>query len=240
VKNPILIIIAKEPLVGTTKTRLSPPLTLSAAAEFFEALLDDTIELAASIQGLDLAVAVTLPESVAYFKQKTPPETTLIPVTCIDIGDCLRQVFEQLFQMRYTKVLAFNSDGPSLPKEYIQRAIPLLDEHDVVFGPSEDGGYYLIGFKELYPALFKDIQWSTPQVLEESLAKAEGEKLSVALLPEWYDVDTKADLIRLMLEARTGQTNQLKHTRRFFMQLPEDLKSTLFGKLSSRDQQLNE
>ena len=96
-KNPLLVIIAKQPQVGTTKTRLSPPLTLRAAAELFEALLLDTIDLASSISGLDLAVAVTPPDSIPYFERVTPPGTLLLPVTCPDIGDCLSQVFAHLF-----------------------------------------------------------------------------------------------------------------------------------------------
>jgi rSAM/selenodomain-associated transferase 1 len=226
-KNPVLIIIAKEPRIGTTKTRLSPPLELSTAAELFTALLEDTIELADSINGVDLAVAVTPPESTAYFERKTPPGTILLPVTCADIGECLKQVFDHLFELGYPHVLAFNSDGPSLPKEYIQRAISLLADHDVVFGPSEDGGYYLVGLNKLHPQLFSDIQWSTSQVLGQSLAKAGSENLRVALLPEWYDVDTEADLKRLLRDIRAYPEDQLRHTRRFLEQLPPELKLTL-------------
>lgn len=226
-KNPVLIIIAKQPQVGTTKTRLSPPLTLSAAAELFEALLLDTIDLASSINGLDLAVAVTPPESISYFERVTPTGTLLLPVTCPDIGDCLKQVFEQLFQMGYPQVLAFNSDGPSLPEQYIQQALLLLDNHDVVFGPSEDGGYYLVGLEELYPQIFTDIEWSTPRVLPQSLEKAGQEGLSVAILPTWYDVDTEAGLKRLLRETRSLAANQLVHSRRFFVGLPPELVSAL-------------
>jgi hypothetical protein len=227
VNNPILIIIAKKPQIGTTKTRLSPPLKLSEAAELFEALLLDTIDLASSVNGIDLAVAVTPPDSIGYFKRRTPEGTILIPVTCVEIGDCLQQVFDQLFQLGYRQVIAFNSDGPSLPAEYIHRAITLLADHDAVFGPSDDGGYYLVGLKKLYPELFSDIEWSTPQVLEQSLAKAGQENLRVSILPEWYDVDTEADLIRLLQDIRTYPANQLKHTRQFFEQLPVELGSIL-------------
>jgi rSAM/selenodomain-associated transferase 1 len=227
VKNPILIIIAKEPQVGTTKTRLSPPLELSQAAALFEALLEDTIDLAASLEGIDLAVAVTPPESTGYFERKTPQGTLLIPVTCADIGDCLKQVFAELFERGYPKVVAFNSDGPSLPSEYIQRAVQLLDAQDVVFGPSDDGGYYLVGLKELYEGLFSDIQWSTAQVMEQSLAQAEAQNLRTALLPEWYDVDTADDLERLLRDVQHYPHDRLKHTRRYFAQLSVDLKAGL-------------
>jgi rSAM/selenodomain-associated transferase 1 len=227
VKNPVLIIIAKQPQVGTTKTRLSPPLELSAAAELFEALLLDTIDLAANLSGIDLAVAVTPPESTAYFQRVTPPGTLLLPVICADIGDCLKQVFAELFQRGYPRVLAFNSDGPSLPREYLQDALLLLDDHELVFGPSTDGGYYLVGLKRPHPQLFTGIQWSTPRVLEDSLAKAGQGNLPVALLPQWYDVDTAEDLKRLLQDIHTYPADLLKHTRRFFERLPPELVSTL-------------
>jgi rSAM/selenodomain-associated transferase 1 len=226
-KKPILIIIAKEPQVGTTKTRLTPPLEPSQAADLFEALLEDTIDLAANIAEIDLAVAVTPPESTAYFESKTPEGTLLIPVTCADIGDCLKQVFAELFERGYPKVLAFNSDGPSLPSEYIHQAVELLDSQDVVYGPSDDGGYYLVGLKELHARLFSDIQWSTPLVMEQSLARAEAEKLQTALLPEWYDVDTADDLERLLRDIQRYPQDRLKNTRRYFAEQALDLRARL-------------
>ena len=84
-----------------------------------------------------------------------------------------------------------------------------------------------MGLKTLYPELFSDIEWSTPLVLEQSLAKAGQENLRVSILPEWYDVDTEADLIRLLQDIRTYPANQLKHTRQFFEQLPVELGSIL-------------
>lgn len=226
-KNPVVIIIAKEPQVGSTKTRLSPPLELEQAAALFEALLEDTIDLVASLEGIDLAIAVTPPESTRYFERKTPEGTVLIPVTCADIGDCLKQVFEQLFKRGYPKVLAFNSDGPSLPGEYIHRAVKLLDTQDVVFGPSDDGGYYLVGLNEPQAGLFSDIHWSTSGVMEQSLDRAEAESLQVALLPEWYDVDTADDLERLLRDIQRFPQDRLKHTRRYFARLSLDLKARL-------------
>ena len=144
-----------------------------------------------------------------------------------NIGDCLSQVFDELFQRGYPKVLAFNSDGPSLPKEYIHQAIRLLDDHDLVFGPSEDGGYYLVGSKELFPDIFTGIVWSTSQVLERSIDKAEVMNLQIALLPEWYDIDTERDIKRLLKEINDLPSDQLENTRRFFERLPPEIRSSL-------------
>ncbi|MBC8334276.1 MAG: TIGR04282 family arsenosugar biosynthesis glycosyltransferase [Anaerolineales bacterium] len=217
-KSTALIIMAKEPKVGSTKTRLCPPLEPVEAANLYEALLLDTINLAAEIEGADLAIAVTPPEAIDYFKEIALPETILIPVACGDIGECLSRVLRDLLNKGYQRVLALNSDGPSLPPNRIRSAIKHLDHHDLVLGPAEDGGYYLIGFKKIHADLFKDINWSTDQVLEQTLKKADQMGLSLQLLPPWYDVDTAADIERLKDELKTLPIQKLKHTRVLFNQ----------------------
>jgi glycosyltransferase A (GT-A) superfamily protein (DUF2064 family) len=94
-----------------------------------------------------------------------------------------------------------------------------LDRADVVLGPSEDGGYYLIGAKRIHPALFQGIEWSTPQVTDDTLARARELGLTVAQLPPWYDVDTPADLERIRSDLGSIPGDALPHTRRFFAQL---------------------
>lgn len=216
-----LIIMAKEPKIGSTKTRLCPPLRADQAAQFYEALLWDTIEMAAGVPGIDLAIAITPPESSEYFKQIAPPETILIPVACADIGECLAYVLSRLLDMGYQRVMALNSDGPSLPPEYIQTAIQSLDQHDLVLGPAEDGGYYLVGLQQNQPNIFMGIDWSTHHVLAQTLQIAEQRSLTVHLLPPWYDVDTAADIDRLRDELETLPAKTLTHTRQFLGQWPQ-------------------
>ena len=217
-----LIIMAKEPKLGSTKTRLCPPLSLEGAVRLYEALLLDTIEMTEKLvgidgnDGIDLAIAITPPESQGYFESISPPGTLQLPVTCADIGECLTKVLGQLLALGYKKVIALNADGPSLPMEFIQDAIELLDKNDLVFGPSEDGGYYLIGMKEKTPEIFTGIAWSTSQVLEQTLAKAESLGLKVALTSLWYDIDTFADIERLRLELASIPSDRLIHCRRYF------------------------
>ena len=178
-----LIIMAKQPLVGSTKTRLCPPLEPAEAAAFYEALLLDTIELCAGLDGIQLAVAVTPPGAVEYFESITPSGTILLPVDCTDIGDCLQRVIGRLFEDGCDKVCALNSDGPSLPAAYIYQAVDYLDHHELVLGPGEDGGYYLIGLKRLHRDLFNGIDWSTPQVLLQTVSKIEALGLRFGYAP---------------------------------------------------------
>ena len=90
-----------------------------------------------------------------------------------------------------------------------------LDAADVVLGPTADGGYYLIGMKKPHPHLLRQVQMSTPHVLEDTLALAERTGVSVALLPAWYDVDTVADLRELRAEVSAQSDGDSEHTRRW-------------------------
>ncbi|MCK4899822.1 MAG: DUF2064 domain-containing protein, partial [Anaerolineales bacterium] len=91
---------------------------------------------------------------------------------------------------------------------------------DLVLGPGEDGGYYLIGVKQLHENIFNHIEWSTPRVLAQSLARAEDARLSTTLLPYWYDVDTADDIQRLQEEIDLISPDRLIHTRRYLLENP--------------------
>jgi uncharacterized protein len=212
----VAVVMAKEPAAGRTKTRLCPPLSPPDAARLYEALLHDTIALVSRLRGVRLAVAVTPASAVATFRLRVPQDALVLPVGGGDIGACLSQATEHLFAEGFSRVLAINSDGPTLPPVYLERALELLDRHDVVIGPSEDGGYYLAGLRRSAPGLFQGIAWSTPRVMAQTVERATTLGLSTALLPPWYDVDTAADLERLRLELESLPPHTSACTRRFF------------------------
>jgi hypothetical protein len=211
----VCVLMAKQPQVGRTKTRLSPPLSLEQAAGLYEALLRDAIALVDGLPGVDLAVAISPPEAQPFFAAITPPDAHLLPVECRDIGDCLSQVFGRLLEVGWRSVLALNADGPSLPPAYLMQALELLEAKDVVLGPAADGGYYLVGMQRPHPGIFQGIDWSTERVLAQTLQKAEVMGLRAGLTPEWYDVDTIADLRRLQRELNGLPAERLTYTRKF-------------------------
>jgi hypothetical protein len=129
-----------------------------------------------------------------------PRGARMLAVEGADIGECLVGATGQLFAEGFTRVVAVNSDGPTLPAEYIEQAVELLTDSDVVLGPAEDGGYYLIGMRQTQPGLFADIAWSSSRVAAQTLERAAALGLTVAQLPSWYDVDTPAELERLRAE----------------------------------------
>lgn len=216
------VIMAKQPQVGRTKTRLCPPLTLQEAADLSECLLLDTIALVSQLPGIDLALAITPPTSQAYFTRVTPPGTRLLQVEGEHIGACLAQALEALLDLGYRKALAINADGPSLPAEYIHQAANSLDRADLVLGPGEDGGYYLVGMQRLHAGIFAGIAWSTTRVLDQTLQRSHALGLSVALTPPWYDIDTMMELERLNKELRVLPADRLTNTRRFLAGFNQD------------------
>ena len=219
IASTAIVIMAKQPAPGKTKTRLVPPLTNRLAADLYEALLRDTIRLLSTLDHIDIAIAISPINAKSYFEQITPQGTLLLPIEGKDIGDCLQQALGRLLNHGYKQAIAINADGPSLPREYLDAAVALLDDHDLVFGPGDDGGYYLVGLQQNHTAIFQDIAWSTSVVLQQSLEKAAGAGLSVALTPAWYDVDTIADLHRLQAELEMLPQDRLQHTRKILANL---------------------
>jgi rSAM/selenodomain-associated transferase 1 len=208
-----IIIMAKEPKIGYTKTRLTPPLSPINATRLYEALLRDTIELLSNIENLDLAIAATPPESNQYFEKICPANTLIIPVTCSDIGDCLKKVLGNLLERGYSKVMALNADSPALPLEYIYDAIHQLETKDLVFGPTQDGGYYLVGLRKLYEDIFIGIEWSTDKVLSESRSKANQLGLKTGILSTWFDIDSIDDVKQLEANLNNFPTHSLFYTK---------------------------
>jgi glycosyltransferase A (GT-A) superfamily protein (DUF2064 family) len=121
-------------------------------------------------------------------------------------------------QQGYRYVAAMNSDSPTLPVTYLAQAFAALqqEEIDLVLGPSEDGGYYLIGCKRAYPRLVREVTMSTDHVLKDTLSIAAEMKLNVHLLPTWYDVDTAVDVARLQEELMLN-TAVANHSRQYLL-----------------------
>ncbi|MGQ4810472.1 Phosphoenolpyruvate guanylyltransferase [Candidatus Entotheonellaceae bacterium PAL068K] len=213
-----LVIMAKAPQAGEVKTRLCPPLSPQEAAALYRGFLLDMIAKARRLHTTHPVIAYT-PTSQRQMFADTAPDFPLMPQQGTDLGIRMATCFAQLFAEGYTEVLLTGSDLPTLPLAYLQQAVDLVTAPyiDVVLGPSEDGGYYLIGLRRLYSELFENMTWSTNRVLTETVQRAEARGLEVARLPVWYDIDTAADLERLQATLRSTPDNLLQHTQQFFV-----------------------
>ena len=212
-----LIVVAKEPLVGRTKTRLSPPLSGQQATDLYRCLLLDTLELMKQVEGVQPIIAYLPPDAEPFFRRFAPPGFDLVPQVGNDLGERLDNVLTHCLQMGYRQAVVMDSDSPTLPVAYLRQAFRELDDPtvDVVLGPCDVGGYYLIGLKSPCSALFRGIVMSTSTVVAETLERAHENALRVACLPRWYDVDTSEDLERLIEELRSQPDNLAPHTRAF-------------------------
>ena len=218
--NPALVIMAKAPQAGKTKTRLCPPFTLEQAAEIYAACVQDVIENALAVPGVESFVAVTPPEGRAYF-ENAAPGVKILPVEGATIGRCLDTALTELLSRGHPRAAAVSGDSPDLWPEIISRGFDLLDEADVVYGPSRDGGYYFVGLKQPAPILFSDeIAWSTDAVLAQSLTRAGRANFKVALLHGGVtDVDTAADIEPLRQSLANQPAERARHVRKLLNQL---------------------
>ncbi len=195
----VLIVMAKAPVPGQVKTRLIPALNPEQAAQIAERLLRETAVLVHQVEGIRPVIAVSPPEGMERVKEVLSFPARLIPQPEGDLGIRLTRLFQETFDSGAQAVLVLGADHPNLPQEYLAQAVAELRKRGdrVVFGPTEDGGYYLVGMKRPHPELFAGITWSTSEVLRQTLGKAKTSGVSVKLLPSWYDLDRPEDLARL-------------------------------------------
>ena len=213
-----LIVVAKQPMPGKTKTRLSPPLKPEQASDLYECFLKDTLDLIRNVKQIQPVIAFLPTRAEGYFQQLAP-DFDLIPQDGTDLGARLDNAISTYLSRGYERVVIMNSDGPTLPLTYLAQAFTALQSgSNVVLGPCEDGGYYLIGVKQPIQRLLREVEMSTPTVAADTIALAIEQNLRVHLLPTWYDVDDAASLLRLVREVEESDQRVAIHTRRFLKQ----------------------
>jgi len=207
----VLVIMAKAPRLGAVKTRLAPSLSPEAVTAFYRCLLEDTLALARSLG--DVEVAVMCPDSdVDELARLAGTQLAGKPASVVaqkgeGLAAGLTSVFAHFAEGRRTnalqrRIIAFNSDSPHLPRSILEDAFETLAAHDVVVGPTHDGGYYLVGAKTSHPTLFAGDGMGTSSALDRLLSRARALELSVGFAAPFYDIDVADDLTRLAEELR--------------------------------------
>lgn len=196
--NTAIILMAKNPVQGKVKTRLVKDTSPEKATAVYLQLLEKTCTTMAKVKQVCPIIyhspelldnAPWVPEGFKHELQSS--------------GDLGQRMYQALTNELKTheKVIIIGSDCAVLEVQHLQQAINTLDIADVVLGPSEDGGYYLIGMKSMHPELFIDINWGNDTVFEDTMQKIESKRLSLYLLPWLYDIDHETDLLRWKKEA---------------------------------------
>jgi uncharacterized protein len=240
-----LAVMTKAPQAGRVKTRLIPPLTPEEAAELNKCFLRDTAAAIASAcsrrpagdaskmqfeqfnashskaatAACGVAVYTPVGAELAY-ADVLPTDFRLLSQRGDEFGERLYFAGEDLFKCGFDSVCLIDSDSPTVPAENFEQAVELLgtSEDRVVLGPSDDGGYYLIGMKKPHRHLFEQIDWSTERVLNQTMQRAAQIGLEVKLLPVGFDVDDDVSLRRLCNELLGEQAdNSIAPNTRTFL-----------------------
>ena len=195
--KPALLIFARHPEAGKVKTRLAATMGNEAALCIYTQLLKHTVSITKDLPVdkflfyADEVVPEDLWHAAHYFKDIQKGN---------DLGERMKHGFDNIFQKGYNKAVIIGTDCPALSAPALMNAFDSLNSHDVVIGPAEDGGYYLLGMKQPCHPLFEDIPWSTSSVLDETIKRCSALHLNYTLLPVLQDIDEEKDLIQFKLQ----------------------------------------
>ncbi len=197
-----LVVYARPPVAGAVKKRLLPAFTPGQAVLLYEAMLCDTLERMAEAAGESASLFVSWSEACepgGELAGLLPPWRSELQRGG-DLGERMAATLQEKLHGGFEAVVLVGADAPGLPLSYVRRGFEELAAHDVVLGPCEDGGYYLLGSRRLHPRLFQNVPWGTSQVLSVTRDRLRNERIPWHELPVWRDVDTPEDVARLWNE----------------------------------------
>ncbi len=206
-----VLVFLKYPTLGRVKTRLAATLGDEAAVAIYRRLVDRVLQNLSAAPLDEIRVMFDPPSRADEVKVRewlAPVLTAVAPEVAVnfvaqfqgELGERLGAGFSQAFADGCSEVMAIGTDCVAIDEQVIAAAWRALDQHDAVFGPTEDGGYYLVATNSMRPVLFENIPWSTEQTLARSLQRADEAGLKVNKLAKLSDVDDAADWQRARTE----------------------------------------
>lgn len=213
--------MAKAPIPGSVKTRMVPPLTNEQAAELCRALLLDQLEHLSALVDIDLYVAFSPEEAEPLIKSVLPASYKSFPQQGEDLGARMNRVLDELWRRGHSNAAIIGSDVAAPPLKYLYDGFEQLSSprQRVVLGPSQDGGYYLVGMNRPTPEIFSEMTWSHDQVLTQTTARLTRLGVAFTLLPDWFDLDTIDDIDLLRSCAEPAVRGAMKRTVRFLQRI---------------------
>ena len=193
-----LNIFAKAPILGTVKTRMSPPLSPAQCLRLHEALLNHTLArmrplIAGGVEA-SLCLTGTLQEALEQARRMEAEGFGLDVQQGAHLGERLSHALTTRFRQGYSRVIFVGTDCPGLGSNAVRDAVRALNRQEVVVGPAQDGGYYLIGFAACLPEILRGIPWGTPAVYETTLDRLRRRRVRWKSLERKADLDTFGDL----------------------------------------------
>jgi rSAM/selenodomain-associated transferase 1 len=222
-KLSALAIMTKAPRPGIVKTRLQPPLTAEEAARLNVCFLRDIAAAIVRTGGESKGVGIFTPVgSEGDYVDVLPSDFVLIPQRGNGFGERLMNAATDLLRVGFESCCLINSDSPTVTADAFRQAVVELQgaDNQIVLGPSDDGGYYLIGMRKANRRLFEGIDWSTERVFTQTLDRARELTLNVHVLPKFYDIDDARALRRLCGELLGEKSDAFAPaTREFLVEL---------------------
>jgi rSAM/selenodomain-associated transferase 2/rSAM/selenodomain-associated transferase 1 len=191
-----LVILTRYPFPGRVKTRLIPALGEEGAASLHDAMTAHTLRWADSLSSKNADILEVRFEggTQAQMQQWLGKERQYIEQGDGDLGERMDRAFKENFQNKYRHIVLVGTDCPQMTAFHVEEAFYSLKTHDIVIGPSEDGGYYMIGLNQIVPELFLSMDWGTSEVFKKTMERAKQRNLRVRVLGMLSDVDTPDDL----------------------------------------------
>ena len=202
--NELVLLFVKQPIVGRVKTRLAKKIGDKAAAELYKCFVEDLLERLKA-NGFNFRICLWPPDAAEDIRNWFGVDYW--PQEGSNLGQRMRNAFIKAFSAGVKRVVLIGSDIPDMPAEYIAEAFEELKKCDIVLGPSQDGGYYLIGLSNKVPkAIFEQIDWGTKDVYGQTLSKIKHLRLKLYEIPEWFDIDTYEDLLQFQQRHISSET----------------------------------
>ena len=223
-----LVVMAKAPIPGSVKTRLMPFLSAAQAAALSRALLVDQLEHLCAFRSADLYLAFTPADARRLIRRLAPPRFEIFAQRGADLGPRMQEIFATLFAKGHNRIVLIGADVPPIPFSYFRRAFTHLQNTAprAVLGPSLDGGYCLIGVNRVQPEVFVDMSWSHDRVFAQTLARLRDLDVPTLQLPQWFDIDTPADLNALAQDRMAAYRREMKNTMKTLAGLKLDQRTS--------------
>lgn len=218
IRDRALAVLAKAPTPGAVKTRLVPPLTPEQAADLCRALLVDQLAHLRTVADAALYLFFAPAAAKEQMKSLAPAGYRLIPQQGADLGARMLAVFDTLYGAGHKRIVLIGGDLAPLPEQFLAETFAFLEapRARVALGPSQDGGYYLIGANRPMAQLFDRMTWSHGEVLAETRRRLRALHMRYRLLPEWFDVDRPDDVARLQAYCEAERGSAMSHVTAWF------------------------
>jgi uncharacterized protein len=213
----IICIFSKPPIAGMTKSRLAQSIGKIPAADLAAAMLQDILEQAIEVKNAEIFIAYPPENRPSEFNLPQYPNIKFIQQKGINLGERMANAFADLLSGKNSeKVIIIGSDCITVSSEKLQAGFTALSEYPIIIEPAQDGGYVLVGQSVFCPTMFRNINWGTNTVMNETRKKLNEANVNFSELPPSFDIDHYADLAKLKIFL---QKNSRPHTKQSLLSI---------------------